>query len=274
MRLLDPTGGVARDVRAYVCEDDQDIIGFACLTLPSQEEGDSRRVCRLELSLRSGPLDTPWSDLLLAVHADAPEFSAIHAETAAHAELLEAHGYHVAKVNVHLAVELGDWKFRPLGLPYQFLPYTDIESDTDKLSELHALITRTLEDVPRAVPRRSWSFEEFLAHRRTNSDLLPALSVVASDNGRLVAFTELKKTGEPGTLLSSLTGVHPDYRGRHLSFEVKRHALSAAKHAGFRRVVTQNARTNDAMIRANQRLGFTPTHRTYECVLTQERRHG
>lgn len=258
---------------AYVCQQGHEIVGFAIL-LASPLTEDRREASRIELSIRADADDENHSKLLTAVHAVAPPDAVIHAETTEHHHALEALGYRVVKVNAHLGLDLDTWDAPLLDLPYAFRPYTALENDTAMLADLHALITRVLADVPRAVPRRSWTFEEFLAHRRTNTQLLPALSIVASDSDRLVAFTELKRTSEDGTLLSSLTGVHPAYRGRQLSLAVKRQALAAAQQAGFRRVVTQNATTNEAMIRANERLGFAETHRTYECVLTPELRHG
>lgn len=258
---------------AYVCQQGLDIVGFAVLLL-SPRTGGSRDASRIELSVPAGQFEKDYADLLKAVHVDAPLDTPIIAETTEHHHALEALGYRVVKVNAHLGLDLDGWDVPPLNLSYTFRPYTAVENDAGTLADLHALITRALADVPRAVPRRSWSFDEFLAHRRTNTQLLPALSVVAHDNDRLVAFTELKRTAEEGTLVSSLTGVHPDYRGQRLSIEIKRQALTAAQQAGFRRVVTQNATTNQAMIKANEKLGFTMTHQTYECVLTPERRDG
>ncbi|MGA8255889.1 MAG: GNAT family N-acetyltransferase [Nocardioides sp.] len=64
------------------------------------------------------------------------------------------------------------------------------------------------------------------------------------------------------------TFVHRDHRGRRLGLAVKAANLLAAQeaHPAMKRVVTQNAETNDWMVAINEQMGFEPVEASVEFI--------
>ena len=64
------------------------------------------------------------------------------------------------------------------------------------------------------------------------------------------------------------TFVHREHRGRRLGMAIKAANLRAVQdaHPEMRRVVTQNAETNDWMVAINEQMGFEPVEASVEMV--------
>jgi GNAT superfamily N-acetyltransferase len=74
---------------------------------------------------------------------------------------------------------------------------------------------------------------------------------------RLVGFTAIAvRDPARGRLNTWFTGVERDQRGRGLSTALKAAQAFAVRDAGWRTIVTQNMEGNDAILSANDRLGF------------------
>ncbi len=84
----------------------------------------------------------------------------------------------------------------------------------------------------------------------------PYRVLLAWSGDRPVGITCVTDHAEDGAVNTVLTGVRREARGQGVATGLKaRHALLLAAH-GHRRVVTQNMAGNDAIIAANERLGF------------------
>lgn len=131
------------------------------------------------------------------------------------------------------------------------------EADESRLPELYTFYQELVADLPRTQSYTPWSFEQFVTHRRTSPLLLPEGSFVVSHEGTLAAVSELKKSAQRGQLQTGLTAVRRAYRGRGLALLGKLHTLIYAQTQGISEVTTRNASSNQAMLRINERLGFT-----------------
>lgn len=94
-----------------------------------------------------------------------------------------------------------------------------------------------------------------------------------------VALTPERQVVAQSTLAVPLTGrtdvsqwgtfVHREHRGHRLGLAVKAAALAhlQAHHPQMRRIVTQNAETNDHMVAINELMGFVPVETSTEMLL-------
>ena len=79
----------------------------------------------------------------------------------------------------------------------------------------------------------------------------------AWEGERLVGLTAIAvRDPARGRLNTWFTGVDRDYRGRGLATALKTAQAFAVRDAGWRTIVTQNMEGNDAILSANDRLGF------------------
>jgi GNAT superfamily N-acetyltransferase len=131
-----------------------------------------------------------------------------------------------------------------------------LEADEARLPELYTFYQELVADLPRTQPYTPWSFEQFVAHRRSSPVLLPEGSFVVSQGGTLAAVSELKKTPRPDQLQTGLTAVRRAYRRQGLALLSKLYTAAYAKAQGVERITTRNASSNGAMLRINAGLGF------------------
>ncbi len=124
------------------------------------------------------------------------------------------------------------------------------------------------EDVPVAAPMGHWPYEAF---RRTweSPGAAPDLSVLALDGDAIVGVTTSYRSGadKGGT---AFTGTARAYRRRGIAFALKVEALTRAKAAGLRSMITTNDEPNKAMRGINYALGYQmlPAHIQLEKKLT------
>jgi mycothiol synthase len=79
----------------------------------------------------------------------------------------------------------------------------------------------------------------------------------AWEGDRLVGLTAIAvRDPTRGRLNTWFTGVDRDHRGRGLATALKTAQAFAVRDAGWRTIVTQNMEGNDAILAANERLGF------------------
>lgn len=140
---------------------------------------------------------------------------------------------------------------------YAFASVEELERDETQLYALYTFYQELVADVPRTQPFTPWSFEQFLAHRRSAPNLLPEGSFVALYRGTFAAVSELKRGATPEQLQTGLTAVRRAYRGQKLALACKVMALRYARACGAAVVTTRNAASNAAMLKVNRALGFT-----------------
>ncbi len=149
---------------------------------------------------------------------------------------------------------------------YAFVSFAELERTDAGTHALFELLRELVTAVPSTEPRSPWSFKQFLQHRKNSPVLLPEGSLVVRYGEELVGLSELKRTPDPGELMTSLTAVKSAFRARGLALAVKLRTLQRAKELGFRGVHTQNASSNTRMLALNEALGFTRQRATVELV--------
>ncbi|MGC5335079.1 GNAT family N-acetyltransferase [Micromonospora sp. DT62] len=112
-------------------------------------------------------------------------------------------------------------------------------------------------DEPGDVGRDETGFSDWRAAYWDRPDLDRALSMVATADGVVVAFS-LALTDGRDRYLSGMTGTRSGWRGRGLARSVKHASLRAARSAGFRWASTINDAGNDAMRAVNAWFGYRP----------------
>jgi mycothiol synthase len=151
---------------------------------------------------------------------------------------------------------------------YTFASVGELERDEGQLYALYTFYQELVADVPRTQAFTPWSFEQFVAHRRTAPNLLPAGSFVALHQGTFAGVSELKRGATPEQLQTGLTAVRRAYRGRKLALACKVMALRYAQAHGATTVTTRNAASNAAMLKINRALGFVVEDADIELVAT------
>lgn len=185
-----------------------------------------------------------------------------------------ARGFREVKRNWTLYLDLGAFDesvhLQRLGAleaqGYSFSSFAELERTPEGTFALFELLRELVTEVPSSAPRQPWSFEQFLRHRQDSPILFPEGSLVVRQGETLVGVSELKRTAESGVLMTSLTGVQRDFRGRGLALAAKAQTLLQAKALGFAGVSTQNASSNLRMLALNEGLGFKKTRTLVELV--------
>ena len=120
--------------------------------------------------------------------------------------------------------------------------------------ELYELEGECWDDVPFPSPTPHWSYEMF-RKMEGNPNNRPQYSVLAADGDRLVGMTMTIKSGEHDAY-TVMTGTARAYRKRGIGLALKVEALTRAKSAGFRALMTTNDEPNKAMRGINAKLGY------------------
>ncbi|ACO46992.1 GNAT family N-acetyltransferase [Deinococcus deserti] len=126
----------------------------------------------------------------------------------------------------------------------------------DLSRRLHALMSDVRGDVPRAEPATPLSFRVFEEAVLGDPGLLPDAYLVAGHGDTLIGQTVLFRSGASPDLLTGLTGVSRDWRGKGVATALKVAAIRAARTLGAALIRTDNASDNAPMLAVNDRLGF------------------
>ncbi|MGH3568475.1 MAG: hypothetical protein ACRDRH_21095 [Pseudonocardia sp.] len=108
------------------------------------------------------------------------------------------------------------------------------------------------------------------AARRARGSVLVATAAQEDATGRLIAFTDMNISVEPGWhAWQSDTIVDPPHRGHRLGMLIKTAnlALLRAGHPAVRAIDTWNADSNPWMVSINDAMGFRPLDRWGEWEL-------
>jgi GNAT superfamily N-acetyltransferase len=111
--------------------------------------------------------------------------------------------------------------------------------------------------LPPGDERTDVPFDQWLV-RNDHPKLLPSGYFVAVDGDQYVGTSQLWLSAphEPDVLRTGLTAVRRAYRRRGIALALKVRALEFGKAHGSRRVFTENASNNRAMLGINEQLGF------------------
>ena len=87
----------------------------------------------------------------------------------------------------------------------------------------------------------------------------PANMLIARRGADLVGMTwVIHRPGQPPATNTAFTGVHLDARGLGIALALKAEQARQLRDRGYHTLFTQNMSGNEPILRANQRMGFTP----------------
>jgi mycothiol synthase len=122
---------------------------------------------------------------------------------------------------------------------------------------LHELYVRASRDTPTVGDNTPVGYEGFVAQELEQPGLLPSASFVARLGDRYLGLTTVERDdSRPATARVGFTATDPEFRGRGIATELKRHSVEAARALGFRALVAFNDSTNTAIWAINEKLGF------------------
>jgi len=126
--------------------------------------------------------------------------------------------------------------------------------EPDRLDEMYALAVQADEDIPGSAGRQS--YERWRAMDIDRPNCLPELCFVALVEDEVVGYAFLQASGERA--FHGLTATRRDWRRKGVATALKHAEISAAKRAGFKRLLTESEERNEPMRRLNEKLGFVP----------------
>jgi GNAT superfamily N-acetyltransferase len=97
----------------------------------------------------------------------------------------------------------------------------------------------------------------------------PANILIARRGDDVVGITwVIQRPGHPPATNTAYTGVHPDSRGQGVALALKAGQAAHLRDRGYHTLFTQNMSVNEPILRANQRMGFTPGPGWLDYILT------
>ncbi|WP_410788557.1 GNAT family N-acetyltransferase [Kribbella sp. C-35] len=152
------------------------------------------------------------------------------------------------------------------------LPEVPSEVELIPFTEVDPRLLHTADEVaqrtkPGDAKISSQPYDGWLADIWNSPDLMRAVSVAATHQGQVIAFT--RNHGDDAKIWSRMTSTLPEYRGRGLAKLVKAAALHRAAEAGVQAAYTANYDGNAPMLAVNDWLGYhrIATHAVLICPL-------
>jgi GNAT superfamily N-acetyltransferase len=131
------------------------------------------------------------------------------------------------------------------------VPFSEVEPKLVYDADAAAIVDEPSDSAPDAIAYDDWTHEIWDAPALRHD-----LSVVAVDDGQVVAFTFVEADGD--RVWSGMTGTLRQYRGRGLAKAVKSAALRRARDAGIVTAATSMDDRNGPMLAVNTWLGYRP----------------
>ncbi|MDC3961518.1 GNAT family N-acetyltransferase [Polyangium jinanense] len=169
---------------------------------------------------------------------------------------LERRGYEEIGREVELVLELDALPMPEVKPPAGITLVTRAERP-DVLAGMYQVAKEAIPDIPVDEADEVGSFEEWLATDMDRPIHTHDLTFIAMEGAEVVGYAVLQR-GRGGVAFHSLTGVRRAWRGRGIASALKRAQVAAAKRAGFRRLVTENAVGNEPIRHLNEVMGYKP----------------
>ena len=142
------------------------------------------------------------------------------------------------------------------GIAIRAIP--ELAGDPARDRKLYELDHELFADVPSPEPHTPIGFEQFVARRLGDPDLIPEAYFVALDEatGEWVGMGQLWRNGASADLANGLTGVRRAYRRRGIALALKLRGIAHARMIGAPTIKTWNESNNRGMLALNEALGF------------------
>jgi GNAT superfamily N-acetyltransferase len=165
-------------------------------------------------------------------------------------------GFHEVERNGRMILELDTLEPEPVAPPEGIEVITWAERP-ELARGIYEVACEADPDVPGDRDARMEPFEDWLAHEMQGSGDRPDATFLALAGDEVVGYAKFSLTAaQPDTAHHDMTGVKRAWRRRGIAGALKRAQIAWAKRHGYRRLMTQNERRNEAIRRLNQRLGY------------------
>ncbi|WP_320069509.1 GNAT family N-acetyltransferase [Micromonospora sp. RTGN7] len=170
------------------------------------------------------------------------------------------HGFTTGREMRYSALELRPVPPPPAAPPHVRLsPLTDVDPH-----QVYLANRATAVDEPGDVSRDAISYESFRYEIWNNLGLDREASTAVESDGKVLAFSLVKRDGD--RMWSDYTATVPEHRGRGLARLAKTAALHRAAATGVRVAYTSNDAANAPMLTINEGLGYRPVASQWSCL--------
>lgn len=130
------------------------------------------------------------------------------------------------------------------------------DPDPDKLRKLYETMTESERDIPRSVPWRELSFDEWRRFWFDNPAIRQDRFWVAREGDAIVGCSVLDCPVIRGVPWTAYTGTLRSVRGRGIARALKYQSIAQAIESGYTRVRTNNDADNPPILRINAQMGY------------------
>ena len=176
----------------------------------------------------------------------------VRADDATSRSYLERRGYSVVGGEQAVALHLETLE-PPTPSPPEGIAIVSLEDRPDLVDALYIVGTEGAEDIP-GFPGRP-TYEQWRAFDIDRPTRPRKFFFIALAGDEPIGYTTLDDYGSDA--FHGLTTVRRQWRGRGIATALKLTQIAAAKHAGFRRLVTASEERNEPMRNLNAKLGYT-----------------
>ncbi len=142
------------------------------------------------------------------------------------------------------------------GITIRTIP--ELAGDPARDRKLYELDQELFADVPSPEPHTPVPFEQFVARRLGDPDMLPDAYSIALDDatGEYAGMGQLWRSSTGDDLYNGLTAVRRAYRRRGIALALKLRGIAYAQQIGAPTIKTWNETNNQGMLAINAALGF------------------
>jgi RimJ/RimL family protein N-acetyltransferase len=134
-------------------------------------------------------------------------------------------------------------------------PFSE-DRDPDKYRKLYETMLESAQDVPRSVPEREMTLDEWRRYWFENPAIRHDRFWIAREGDEIVGCSVLDCPVVRGVPWTAYTGTRRRVRGRGIARALKYQSMAQAIEVGYTRVRTSNDAENPAILRINAEMGY------------------